>query len=168
MMIDLKMPDLSTTEEDITVVQWLVKVGQPIRQGQPLLEVQTDKATIEVESFVTGILAEVLAGPQDKVEVGQVIARVQAAGAGGVAAGSASQASASAATVVEPAAPPPQASPAAPSPKGAAPQQAAKGMFAKNRQRIAQPDQSPQPQAPDAAAKPAEGTEVKGRSSDNE
>ena len=154
-MIDLKMPDLSTTEEDITVVQWMVKVGQPIRQGQPIIEVQTDKATMEVESFVTGILAEVLVGPQDKVEVGQVIARVQAASAAGVAAGSAPQASAPAATAAEPAAPLPQASPAAPSPEGAAPRQAAKGMFARNRQRLAQPDQSLRPQAPAAAVPPA-------------
>ena len=31
------MPDLSTTDEDITVVQWMAKIGQPIRQGQPIL-----------------------------------------------------------------------------------------------------------------------------------
>ncbi len=142
MMIDVKMPDLSTTDEDITVVQWMAKVGDSIRQGQPILEVQTDKATMEVESFVTGTLAEVLVGPQDKVAVGQVIARVESAGA------AVAQASTPVVTKSEP---PPTSAPARAA-QDAAPRPAAKGMFAKNRQRLAQAGQSPQPQASAAAA----------------
>jgi pyruvate dehydrogenase E2 component (dihydrolipoamide acetyltransferase) len=77
MLIEIKRPDLSTTDEDVTVVQWLVEVGQSVRRGQPLLEVRTDKATMEVESFVSGVLREVLVGPEGNVDVGQVIARVE-------------------------------------------------------------------------------------------
>jgi pyruvate/2-oxoglutarate dehydrogenase complex dihydrolipoamide acyltransferase (E2) component len=71
------MPDLSANESNVTVVRWLVEVGQGVQRGRPLLEVQTDKATVEVESFVTGVLREVLVGPEGQAEVGQVIARVE-------------------------------------------------------------------------------------------
>ena len=137
MIVDMKMPDLSTTDEDIVVVRWLVEVGGRVERGRPLLEVRTDKATMEVDSFVTGVLREVLAGPDAKVEAGQVIARVEAEGA--------APASVSAA----PAAPaareaPPPAAPIAPA--GAA-QEARTGMFARNRQRAGR-------QAPAAPAAP--------------
>jgi len=77
MIVDVTMPDLSANESNVTVVRWLVEVGQGVQRGRPLLEVQTDKATVEVESFVTGVLREVLVGPEGQAEVGQVIARVE-------------------------------------------------------------------------------------------
>ena len=57
MLINVKMPDLSATEgSDIAVKRWLVEVGGAVKRGQPLLEVETDKATMEVESIATGVL----------------------------------------------------------------------------------------------------------------
>ena len=51
------MPDLSATEgSDILVRRWLVPEGARVKRGQPLLEVETDKATTEVESVATGIV----------------------------------------------------------------------------------------------------------------
>ncbi len=81
MDVEVKMPDLSTTDAEVQIVKWLVDVGQPVRRGDPLLEVETDKATVEVESFVTGVLKEVRAQPGDEVETGQVIAIVETEGA---------------------------------------------------------------------------------------
>jgi len=74
------MPDLATTESQITVLAWRVGVGENVRRGQTLLEVETDKATMEVESAVSGVLKEVLAQPDQRVEVGQVIAVVETDG----------------------------------------------------------------------------------------
>ena len=78
MRIDVKMPDLSATEgSDILVRRWLVTEGARIKRGEPLLEVETDKATTEVESAATGTVAEILAQPECKVAVGEVIARIE-------------------------------------------------------------------------------------------
>lgn len=78
MPIDVKMPDLSATEgSDILVRRWLVKEGARVKRGQPLLEVETDKATMEVESIVTGTVLEILAVLGAKVAIGEVIARIQ-------------------------------------------------------------------------------------------
>jgi pyruvate dehydrogenase E2 component (dihydrolipoamide acetyltransferase) len=55
-------------------VRWLVEPGQKVDRGQPLVEVETDKATMEVESVVGGVLAEVRAEAGAEVSVGQVIA----------------------------------------------------------------------------------------------
>jgi len=72
------MPDLAATEgSDILVKRWLIPVGSPVKRGQPLLEVETDKATMEVESVATGVLAETRARPDVKVEVGEVIATIE-------------------------------------------------------------------------------------------
>jgi pyruvate/2-oxoglutarate dehydrogenase complex dihydrolipoamide acyltransferase (E2) component len=76
--IDVKMPDLSATEgSDILVKRWLVTEGARIKRGQPLLEVETDKATTEVESAATGTVIEILAAPDAKVAIGEVIARIE-------------------------------------------------------------------------------------------
>ena len=56
MDVAMKMPDLATTGSPIKVVRWLVDAGQQVRRGEPLLEVETDKAVMEVESVVTGRL----------------------------------------------------------------------------------------------------------------
>lgn len=80
MEIELKMPDLATTDSDMEVVSWLVEVGQPIKRGQPLLEVETDKAAMEVEAVATGNLKVVHVHPGDAVSSGQVIAVVEVEG----------------------------------------------------------------------------------------
>ncbi len=70
----MKMPDLSTTDSAIKLVRWLVQPGQAIKRGQPLCEIETDKAASEVESIVAGVLKEYRAQPGDMVVVGQEIA----------------------------------------------------------------------------------------------
>ena len=70
----MKMPDLSTTDSAIKLVRWLVQPGQTVKRGQPLCEIETDKAASEVESIVAGVLKEFRAQPGDMVVVGQEIA----------------------------------------------------------------------------------------------
>jgi pyruvate dehydrogenase E2 component (dihydrolipoamide acetyltransferase) len=74
MELPMKMPDLATTDSDIKLIRWLVQPGQSVQRGQPLCEIETDKATSEVESIATGLLKEVRASPDELVAVGQVIA----------------------------------------------------------------------------------------------
>ena len=74
MRYEMKMPDLATTESEIRIVRWIVGPGQKVARGQPLLEVETDKATMEIESAVSGVLAEVRSQGGEAVSVGQLIA----------------------------------------------------------------------------------------------
>lgn len=75
-MKEIIMPDLGTNTNEVTVSKWLKKPGDTVAKHEPLLEVETDKATLEVESYVEGTLAEVLAAPGDEVPVGETIAHV--------------------------------------------------------------------------------------------
>ena len=76
----MKMPDLATTDSDIRIVRWMAPTGQKVERGQPLLEVETDKATMEVESVVSGVLGETLCQAGETVSVGQAIANLEVAG----------------------------------------------------------------------------------------
>jgi len=74
MDVTMRLPDLATNASAVTVVRWLVEVGQNVRRGEPLVEVETDKAVMEVESVVTGILRSVAVPAGTQADVGQVIA----------------------------------------------------------------------------------------------
>lgn len=77
MEIQLKMPDLGTTESEIKIIRWLVEIGSRVERGRPLLEVETDKAVMEVESIAGGILKKVLITADQTAEVGQVLAVIE-------------------------------------------------------------------------------------------
>jgi len=74
MDVVMRMPDLSTVDDTVTVVGWLAEVGQTVRRGQPLLEVETDKAILQVESAVTGTLLVIAVSAGEEAASGQVIA----------------------------------------------------------------------------------------------
>ena len=74
MEMAMRMPDLGTVDDTIKVVKWLAEVGQPIRRGQPLLEVETDKSIMELESAVTGTLEAINVSAGGEAAAGQVIA----------------------------------------------------------------------------------------------
>jgi pyruvate dehydrogenase E2 component (dihydrolipoamide acetyltransferase) len=83
---EMRMPDLATTGSPIRVVRWLVPAGEFLRRGDRLLEVETDKAVMDVESVVTGLLRKWAVGEGEEVIAGQIIAvfktdRVEAASA---------------------------------------------------------------------------------------
>ena len=70
----MKMPDLSTTDSPIKIIRWIVQPGQSIKRGQPLCEIETDKAASEVESVVAGTLKECRAQTGATINVGEVLA----------------------------------------------------------------------------------------------
>jgi pyruvate dehydrogenase E2 component (dihydrolipoamide acetyltransferase) len=74
MDVTMRLPDLATNDSSVKVLRWLVEIGQPVRRGQPLVEVETDKSVMEVESFVTGTLRSISVPPGDQAMTGQVIA----------------------------------------------------------------------------------------------
>jgi pyruvate dehydrogenase E2 component (dihydrolipoamide acetyltransferase) len=74
MKFEMKMPDLATTDSAVKILNWLVEIGSPVQRGQPVVEVETDKATMEVEATVNGTLVEKKCEPSAQVDVGEVIA----------------------------------------------------------------------------------------------
>jgi len=73
---EVQMPKLGQTMEEGTIERWLKKEGDTVTKGEPLFEVTTDKATLEVEAFVSGTLLKVLVNEGDTVPVNEVIAFV--------------------------------------------------------------------------------------------
>ena len=75
------MPALSPTMEEGTLARWLVKPGDPIRSGDIMAEIETDKATMEFEAIDDGILGKILvAEGTENVAVGTVIAMLEGEG----------------------------------------------------------------------------------------
>lgn len=79
MAAEFKVPELGENVTSGDVLRVLVKVGDEVAKEQPVLELETDKATIEVPSSVSGTITEVAVKEGDKVNVGQVILRVEEA-----------------------------------------------------------------------------------------
>jgi pyruvate dehydrogenase E2 component (dihydrolipoamide acetyltransferase) len=74
------MPALGVAQQTGTLLKWLKAEGQSVSKGEPLMEIETDKATVEIEAPGSGILTQVVAKPGDEVPVGQTIALLLAPG----------------------------------------------------------------------------------------
>ncbi|MBH0116248.1 2-oxo acid dehydrogenase subunit E2 [Salinibacterium sp. NG253] len=72
--LPLTMPKMSMTMEEGTMVAWLKQEGDSVRSGEPICEVATDKVDMEVESPFDGVLARIIAQPDDVYAVGDTIA----------------------------------------------------------------------------------------------
>jgi pyruvate dehydrogenase E2 component (dihydrolipoamide acetyltransferase) len=133
MASDVVMPRLSDSMEEGTILKWLVDQGGEVKRGQPLVEIETDKANMTYDADADGLLVEVLAKEGDTLPVGEVIARIggpdeagassQAASDGSQTAESSSQEVGSSQTAdreppTEMPQPEPERVPAAPAPSG--------------------------------------------------
>jgi pyruvate dehydrogenase E2 component (dihydrolipoamide acetyltransferase) len=74
------MPALGMAQETGKLVRWLKREGEQVAKGEPLMEVETDKATVEVEAPASGTVAAVTAAEGDEVAVGKAIALILASG----------------------------------------------------------------------------------------
>jgi pyruvate dehydrogenase E2 component (dihydrolipoamide acetyltransferase) len=73
-MPDVIMPRLSDTMTEGILVQWLKQEGEPVQRGEVLAEIETDKATMELEAYDSGVLTRIIAAPGSTVPIGQPIA----------------------------------------------------------------------------------------------
>ena len=76
MIKEIIMPNLGTTTSEIKIVRWLKKENDPVKRGEALFEVETDKAAMEVESYLAGYLKKIVTGEQEMTEVGAVVAYI--------------------------------------------------------------------------------------------
>lgn len=81
-MIEVRMQPLTETMLEGTIVQWLKREGESVREGEPLLEVETDKAVSEVNSPASGVVSKLLCESGQTVAVGAIIAYLEPAGMG--------------------------------------------------------------------------------------
>ena len=86
MSVDIRVPTLGESVTEATIGQWFKKVGDAVAADEPLVELETDKVTIEVPAPSAGILEVIAANPGDTVNVGALIGAIAAAAAGAAAA----------------------------------------------------------------------------------
>src|SRR4030067_3105547 len=73
MPFEFKFPDIGEGLTEGEIVRWMGKEGDEIKEGQPLVEVETDKALAEIPSPRTGVIQRILSKEKEIVKVGQVI-----------------------------------------------------------------------------------------------
>lgn len=115
MPYDVKLPDIGEGVAEGEIVRWLVKAGEAVKEDQPLVEVMTDKASVEIPSPRTGTIAALHAAEGAVVPVGTVIVSIAVAG------------EAAGAPAAAPASTPAHASATPPAPAASAPAGAAAG-----------------------------------------
>jgi pyruvate dehydrogenase E2 component (dihydrolipoamide acetyltransferase) len=76
----VRMPEVLANAGEAVIRDWLVSVGQEISAGDPLAEIETDKAVVEYAAEVGGTLGRLIAEPGSKLAVGEPIAVVLAPG----------------------------------------------------------------------------------------
>src|SRR3954469_14273936 len=89
MATDVVMPRLSDSMEEGTILKWIVSEGGEVKRGEPLCEIETDKANMTYEADTDGVLMEIVVPEGETVavgetgELGEVIARIGEAGEAG-------------------------------------------------------------------------------------
>jgi 2-oxoglutarate dehydrogenase E2 component (dihydrolipoamide succinyltransferase) len=81
MGIEIRVPTLGESVTEATVGKWYKKPGDAVKADEPLVELETDKVTVEVPSPVAGIMGEILVQQGTTVAVGSILGALQAAGA---------------------------------------------------------------------------------------
>src|SRR5512135_3551222 len=108
-MTEIRVPALGESVTEATIGKWFKQPGEAVAVDEPLVELETDKVTIEVPAPAAGVLADIAAKDGDTVAVGAVLGQIRE-GAAGVAVKSAPAAAPSASP------PPPRSAPAAAKP----------------------------------------------------
>ena len=114
MIIDVKVPQLSESVAEATLVSWHKKAGEAVSRDENLIDIETDKVVLELPAPDGGVLVEIIKGDGDTVVSGEVIAKIDTAAKAGAAAPKAEAA--------------PKAAAAAPAPAAAAPSAAGVAM----------------------------------------
>src|ERR1700738_5659957 len=75
-MADVQMPRLSDSMETGKILRWLKKEGEDVQKGEPLVEIESDKANIEVEAYASGKLSKIIVAEGESAPIGAVIAEI--------------------------------------------------------------------------------------------
>src|SRR5439155_20311021 len=75
-MANVQMPRLSDSMETGKILRWLKKEGEDVKKGEPLVEIESDKANIEVEAYASGKLSKIVVQEGESAPIGAVIAEI--------------------------------------------------------------------------------------------
>jgi len=75
-MVDITIPQIGESITHVFIGRWMKSAGDPVTAGDPLLEIDSDKASLEIPAEVSGVLTEILVEEGDEVEIGALIARI--------------------------------------------------------------------------------------------
>jgi len=87
--VEVKVPVLAESVAEANLLQWHKKVGDPVKRGENLIDIETDKVTLEVAAPTNGVLTEILKQDGEDVESDELIARIEEVKKSAVAAGAA-------------------------------------------------------------------------------
>ena len=76
---EIKMPDLATADSEVTIIRWLVEIGDQVSVDQPVVEVETTKATVELPSPFAGTVQALHGTAGTSVSVGSALLTIDAA-----------------------------------------------------------------------------------------
>jgi pyruvate/2-oxoglutarate dehydrogenase complex dihydrolipoamide acyltransferase (E2) component len=79
MSTPIKLPNLGADTEEARLVAWLKKVGDSVTTGEAIAEIETEKATVDLESPATGTITEILVSADTDVTVGTILANLDEA-----------------------------------------------------------------------------------------
>ena len=77
-MKTVEMPKMGDTMEEGKILRWIKQEGDPVKKGESLAEVETDKVNIEIESFASGVLRKILVPEGESAPIGAGIALIGA------------------------------------------------------------------------------------------
>jgi 2-oxoglutarate dehydrogenase E2 component (dihydrolipoamide succinyltransferase) len=81
--LEIRAPAEQTEGTRSQVLRWLKQIGDTVAENEPLIEIETDKVTVEVASPGAGILREIVKGEQEEIAPGEVLGRIEVVGAAG-------------------------------------------------------------------------------------
>jgi 2-oxoglutarate dehydrogenase E2 component (dihydrolipoamide succinyltransferase) len=77
MATEIRLPQYGMTMHEATLLSWLKAVGDPIQEGEPIAELETDKMTVELEAPASGVLASIAAQAGETVAVLAVLGMIE-------------------------------------------------------------------------------------------
>src|SRR5215813_13178847 len=84
-MAEIRVPTLGESVTEATIGKWFKKAGEAVKVDEPVVELETDKVTVEVPAPAAGVLSEILVKEGDTIAVGGLLGSIEAGGAGAAA-----------------------------------------------------------------------------------
>ncbi|MGQ0835922.1 MAG: biotin/lipoyl-containing protein, partial [Gammaproteobacteria bacterium] len=81
-IVEVRAPSEQSEGTRSQILRWLKSIGDPVSENEPLIEVETDKVTVEIASPGKGVLREILKQEQEEIEPGELLGRIEVTGAG--------------------------------------------------------------------------------------
>ncbi|MEP7247777.1 MAG: biotin/lipoyl-containing protein, partial [Gammaproteobacteria bacterium] len=85
--LDIRAPEEQTEGTRSQVLRWLKAIGDEVSEHEPLIELETDKVTVEIAAPASGVLREIVKGEQEEIAPGDVLGRIEVAGLAAAAGG---------------------------------------------------------------------------------